>query len=55
VPPSVEDRFRKLEQRQEEMERELREKDERIRELERQLGAGATKPASVGAPEPTEA
>jgi prefoldin subunit 5 len=43
VSPSVEDRFRKLEQRQEEMERELREKDERIRQLERQLGTRATR------------
>ena len=59
VSPSVEERFRKLEQRQEEMERELREKDERIRQLERDLGTHATntpkkKPTRVAAPEPTQ-
>jgi hypothetical protein len=59
VSPSVEDRFRKLEQRQEQMERELREKDDRIRQLERQLGAHAAStskktPTRAAAPPPAE-
>jgi len=50
--PSVEERLRRLEQRQEETDQQIRDKDARIRELERQLQTAGQPATAVPAPAP---
>jgi hypothetical protein len=47
---SIEERLRRLEERQGQLEDQVRQKDARIEELERQLGTGAAAPAQAPAP-----
>lgn len=52
--PSVEERLRRLEQRQEETDRQIREKDARIQELERQLQTAGQPAVAAPTPAPGE-